>query len=75
MKYEVYGHLVDQAFLQFSENLIKNQEPRIAKLKMMKHQGQNIPMKVIQKKEKQTKPLYFSISCYKYCLVMKSQKV
>ena len=75
MKYEIYGDLVDQSFLQFNENLIKNQEPRTAKLKMMKHHAQNIPMKVIQKKEKQTKLLYFPISCHKYYLVMKPQKV
>ena len=29
---------------------------------MMKHQGQNTPMKMTQKKEKQTKPLHFTIT-------------
>ena len=70
---EPYGNLVNQVFLQVNENLINNQDPP-SKLKMMKHQGQNIPMKVIQKKEKQI-ILHFATSCHKYYQMMKSQKL
>ena len=47
----------------------------MARLKMIKHQRQNIPMKVIQNKEKQTKLLHFPTSWYKFYQIMKSQKV
>ena len=74
MKFEPYGGLVDQTFLQTNgrPTIIKT---HIAKLKMIKHHGQSIPMKVIQKKEKQKKLLHFQISCYKHYQIMKSQKV
>ena len=72
MKVDPYDCLVDQA-LQFNENLI-NKHTHIAKLKMMKHQGKNIPIKVIQKK-KQKKTSAHPNSCHKYCQMMKSQKV
>lgn len=37
------------------------------KLKMLKHPGQNIPMKTIQRSQKQTKLLQCQTSCQKYC--------
>ena len=46
----------------------------IAKLKMMKHLGQNVPMKMIQKIQKQTKLLPFLTLCHKYYQMMKSKK-
>ena len=51
IKFGPYGDLVGQAFSEFNENSIKNQDPQ-AKLKIMKHQGQNIAMKMIQKTQK-----------------------
>ena len=74
MKFEPYGDLVDQAFVQFNENLITI-KTHIVKLKMMKHQRANTPMKVIQKKEEQTKLLHFPILCQKYYQAMKLRKV
>ena len=55
-EFEPYDDLADQAFLQFNGHLLTT-KTHIAKLNIMKHQGQNIPMKVIQNKEKQTKLL------------------
>ena len=53
IKFERYGDLIDQAFSQFNGNsTIKS---HIAKSKMMKHQWQNIPMKIIQKTQKKNK--------------------
>ena len=46
-----------------------------SKLKMVKKQGQNIPMKVAQKKDKQTKFLHFLDSCNKNYQMMKPEKV
>ena len=46
----------------------------IAKLNMMKHQAQNIPMKIIQETQKQTKLPQFLTLCVEY-QTMKSQKV
>ena len=39
MKFEPYGDLVDQDFLQFNDNLINNQNPD-SRLKMIKLHGQ-----------------------------------
>ena len=61
--FKPYGDLVDQAFVQFNENLINN------------HQGQNTPIKVIQKKEKQTKLLHFQISWHRYYQTMELQRL
>ena len=69
IKFEPYCGLVDQAFCQLRIRLtIKT---HIAKLYMMKHQSQENPMKLIQKKEKQTKLLHFPNSWNKYYLMMK----
>ena len=43
----------------------------INKLEMMKHQEQNIPMKMIQKEKKQTKFLQFLTLCHKWRQMMK----
>ena len=64
IKLEPYGNLADQFFL----NLMRAPLPiktHIAKLKMMKHQGTNIPVKMIEEAQKQTKYLQFSTSCQK----------
>ena len=74
IKFQPYGDLVDQIYSKFNETLINNQDPQ-AKLKMTKHQGQNILMKFIQKTEKQTKPQQLPVLCQKYYQVMTSQKV
>ena len=55
IKFKPYGDLVDQTFSQFNEKLtIKT---HLAKWKMMEHQKHNMPMKMIQKAQKQTKLL------------------
>ena len=41
---------------------------------MVKQQGQNIPMKVFQKKETQVKLLHFPASCHKDYQIMKPEK-
>ena len=72
IKLEPYGDLVDLAFFQFNENSVNNQD--ITKLKMMKHQEQNISMKMIQKTQKQTKLLQLLTLCHRYYQMMKSEK-
>ena len=52
IKFESYVDLVDQAFSQFNENL---SQVAIIKLKMMKHQKQNVPMKMIRKTKEEAK--------------------
>ena len=46
----------------------------IAKLKIIKHQRQDIPTKMIQKAQKQTKLLHFLTLCHKYYQMIKLQK-
>ena len=53
MEYKPYHDLIDQNFLQFNENLVKNQDPPCQNPhKMIKQERQNVPMKVMQKKER-----------------------
>ena len=62
----------------FNDNLMRTWLPiktHIDKLKMMKHQEQNIPMKMIQKTQKQTKHMQFPTLCQKYYQMMKSKRV
>ena len=72
MKFELYGDLVDQAFSQFNENLINNQDPH-SQIENDETLGAEYLVKVIQKKKKQTKLLHFPVSCHKYYQMMKSQ--
>ena len=69
-KFEPYGDLVDPAFSQLMRTQLTI-KAHIAKLKMMKHQRQNIPIKMIQKTQKQAKRLQFLILCHKYYQMMK----
>ena len=64
MKFVPYGYLVDQAYFKFNETLLYNQDPH-NQLEKMKHHEQNIPMKTIQKTQKQPK----------YYRMMKIQKI
>ena len=57
IKFESYVDLVDQAFSQFNENL---SQVAIIKLKMMKHQKQNVPMKMIRKTNEEAKNIWSS---------------
>ena len=50
--FEPYGHLVDQFFFNLMR-LWLSIKIHIVKMKMMKHQGKNIPMRMIQKTHKQ----------------------
>ena len=71
INFEPCGDLVDESYSKFNETLIKTYK---AKLKIMRHQGQNILLKFIQKKEKQTK-LQLPTLCQKYYQMMITQKV
>ena len=71
INFEPCGDLVDESYSKFNETLIKTCK---AKLKIMRHQGQNILLKFIQKKEKQTK-LQLPTLCQKYYQMMITQKV
>ena len=73
IKFEPYSDLVDQVFSQFNDNSFTF-KTHLVKLKMMKHPRQNTPMKMIQKSQKQTKPLQFRSLCHKYYQIMKLQK-
>ena len=68
IKFVPIGDFVDQAFSQFNENSINNQDPH-SQIEIMKHQGQ-----IIQKTQKQTKPLQFLTLCQKYYHMIKLQK-
>ena len=48
-KFKPYGDLVDQAFLNFNENFISNQDTH-SQIENDEHQLQDIPMKLIEKK-------------------------
>ena len=64
-------------FIRFFLNLMRTKltiKTHIAKLKIMKHQRQNISMKMIQKTQKKTKLLQFLTLCRKYYQMMKLQK-
>lgn len=50
---------------QFIVNLISNQDPH-PKVRMMQHQGKNIPMTIVQKTQKQTKLLLSPLSYRRY---------
>ena len=49
IKFEPYLDLVDQHFLNSTRNQLTIKDQYCQKKKKMKHQGQNIPMKIIQK--------------------------
>ena len=51
MKNNPYGDLVDQEFFWNLMRILLAIETHIAQLKIMKHQGHNVPMKVNQKKK------------------------
>ena len=72
INFEPYGDLADQAFSQFNMN--STIKTHTAKLKIMKRQRQSIPMKMIQKIQKQTKLLQFATLCHKYYQMIESQK-
>ena len=65
IKFVPIGDFDDQAFSQSNENSINNQDPH-SQIEIMKHQGQNFPMEIIQKTQKQTKPLQFLTLYQKY---------
>ena len=73
IKFEPYGDLVDKAYLNLMRPWLTIKTHK-AKLKMTKHQGQNILMKVIQKTEKQTKLQQLPTLCQKYYRIMKSHR-
>ena len=75
IKFKTYGDLGDlvRLFLSLMRNRLTI-KTHIAKLKIMKHQGQNIPMKMIQKTQKQTELMQFLTLCHKYYQMTKSQK-
>ena len=64
-KFEPYRDLVDQNFSQFNENSINNQDLH-SQTGNDEIPEQNIPMKMIQMIQKQTKLLQFLILCHKY---------
>ena len=72
IKFEPYGDL-DQAFSQFNENLINNQDKH-SQIENDETPGPEYPNEIIQKKEKQTIILHFPTSCHKYYQMMKSHK-
>lgn len=44
------------------------------KVRMMQHQGKNIPMTIVQKTQKQTKLLLSPLSCQKYKQTIKYRR-
>ena len=56
---EPYFDLVDQTCSRFNEILINNQDPH-SQIENNKTQGQNIPIKIIKKTQKQAKLLEFA---------------
>ena len=65
---------MSMAYSKFHEPLLTISTD-IAKMKMMKHQGQNIPMQITQKGEKQTTLQQFTTLYQKYYWLIKSEKI